>query len=92
VTSVQVLQWHNPRASQIEKLIPFRIAIVLEHMKSVSYLPLSPIQKMACMPVACLTPLARNAWVWFLRKTGPLRLKLRTITGWKRVRPSHVTG
>ena len=92
VTSVQVLQWHNPRASRLEKLIPFRVAIVLEHMKSVSYLPLSPIQKVTCMPIACLTPLARNALVWFLRMTGPIRRKLRAITGWKALHPSHVIG
>jgi glycosyltransferase involved in cell wall biosynthesis len=91
-TSVQVLQWHNPRASKVEKILPFRVAIVLEHMKSVYYLPLSPIQKVTCMPIACLTPPARNAWIWFLRKTGPIRRKLRAISGWKALLPSHITG
>ncbi|MBV8485322.1 MAG: glycosyltransferase [Verrucomicrobia bacterium] len=91
-TPVQVLQWHNPRASQLEKLIPFRVAIVLEHMKSVNYLPLSPTQKVSCMPIACVTPPARNVWIWVLRKTGPIRRKLRAITGWKAFLPSHVNG
>jgi glycosyltransferase involved in cell wall biosynthesis len=91
-TSVQVLQWHNPRASQLERILPFRVAIVFEHMKSVYYLPLSPIQKVTCMPIACLTPPARNAWIWFLRKTGPIRRKLRAITGWKALLPSQVIG
>jgi glycosyltransferase involved in cell wall biosynthesis len=91
-TSIQVLQWHNPSASRLERIIPFRIAIMLEHMKSVSYLPLSPFEKLTCMPIACLTPPARNFGIWFLRKTGPIRMKLRAITGWKIPHRSEVLG
>lgn len=88
--TVQVLQWHNPDASRFEKVTPFRIAIMLEHMKSVCYLPLSPFEKVTCMPIACLTPPARNLWIWLLRKTGRIRRKLRAITGWNGLHPSEM--
>ncbi len=87
-TPLQVLQWHNPEASRLEKVLPFRVAIMVEHMKSVSCLPLTLTEKMSCMPVACFTPPLRNFWIWALRKTGPLRKKLRAATGWKALHPS----
>jgi glycosyltransferase involved in cell wall biosynthesis len=87
-TIKQVLQWHNPEMSWLEKVLPYRIAIIVEHIKSVSYLPLTLTQKMSCMPVACFTPLLRNFWIWALRRTGPLRKQLRVATGWKALHPS----
>jgi glycosyltransferase involved in cell wall biosynthesis len=84
----QVLEWHNPGLSWLEKNVPFRVAIMVEHMKSVSYLPLTLTEKMSCMPVACFTPPLRNFWIWALRKTGPLRKELRAATGWKALCPS----
>ena len=90
-TSVQVLQWHNPGASRFEKALPFRVAIMVEHMKSVCYLPLSPLEKVTCMPIACLIPPTRNLWIWLLRKSGPVRRQLRAITGWKSLHRNGAT-
>jgi glycosyltransferase involved in cell wall biosynthesis len=88
-TSQQVLQWHNPEASWFERVLPFRVAIMVEHMKSVCYLPLTVTEKLSCLPVACFTPPLRNVWIWALRKTGHLRKALRATTGWKALCPSE---
>jgi glycosyltransferase involved in cell wall biosynthesis len=87
-TVKQVLRWHNPEMSWPEKALPYRIVIIVEHIKSVSHLPLTLTEKMSCMPVACFTPPLRNFWIWALRKTGPLRKELRVATGWKALHPS----
>jgi hypothetical protein len=87
-TSQQVLHWHNPEATWLEKTLPFRVAIMVEHLKSVSYLPLTLSEKISCMPVAFFTPPLRNLWIWALGKTGPLRRELRAATGWKALHPS----
>jgi glycosyltransferase involved in cell wall biosynthesis len=89
-TPLQILRWHNPEASGLEKLLPFRISIMFEHMKSVSYLPLSRFEKIMCLPVACLTPPLRSLWIWLLRISGPARKYLRTATGCKALHPSDV--
>jgi glycosyltransferase involved in cell wall biosynthesis len=89
-TSRQVLHWNDPDANRFEKALPFRVSIMLEHMKSVNYLPLSPFEKVTCMAVACLTPPLRSVWIWLLRRTGPLRRVLRAVTGCKTLHPSGV--
>jgi len=87
-TPLDVLRWHNPKASKFERLLPFRVAIVLEYLKSIVYLPLSQTDKMLCLPVACCTPPFRSIWIWLLGKTGSIRRKLRAMTGWKALCPS----
>jgi glycosyltransferase involved in cell wall biosynthesis len=87
-TSQQVLAWHNPNSKKLEKALPFRVAIVLEHLKSVCHLPLSPWDKIICLPLALLVPPTRSIWIWLLRKTGPVRWHLRTVTGWRALHPS----
>ena len=96
-TPLEVLKWHNPAANGLEAVLPFRIAVVLEYLKSVRYATLSPFERMMCLTVACITPLVRNVWlgylrgtfwVWFLRATGPTRKYLRKLTGWRALCPS----
>jgi glycosyltransferase involved in cell wall biosynthesis len=87
-TPAQILHWHNPEASALERRLPFRIAIILEHIKSVCYLQLTFTEKMKCLPIACIVPLSRSAWIWLLGKTGPIRRYLRGVTGWKALHPS----
>jgi glycosyltransferase involved in cell wall biosynthesis len=87
-TPGQILQWHNPEASKFERALPFRVAVILEHIKSVRYLPLSPAEKMMCLPVACMAPPLRSVWMRLLEVTGPMRRYLRGVTGWKALHPS----
>jgi glycosyltransferase involved in cell wall biosynthesis len=93
------IKWHNPAANGWETVLPFRIAVILEYMKSVRQATLSPSEKMMCMTVACLTAPLRNVWlwfvratlwVWFLRATGPTRKYLRQLTGWRALCPKAV--
>jgi glycosyltransferase involved in cell wall biosynthesis len=87
-TPLEILRWHNPAANGLEKVLPFRIAIILEYIKSVRHSTLSPSERMMCMAVACITPPLRNVWLWFLRSTGPTRKHLSELTGWRALSPS----
>ena len=87
-TPLEILRWHNPAANGLEKVLPFRIAVILEYMKSVRHATLSPSERMMCMAVACITPPLRNVWLWFLRASGPTRKHLSELTGWRALCPS----
>ena len=98
-TPLEILKWHNPAAKGLETVLPFRIAVVLEYVKSVCHSTLSTFERMMCITVACTTPLLRNVWlcflrgtlwVWFLRATGPTRKYLRKLTGWRALCPKAV--
>jgi hypothetical protein len=85
---LQVLLWHNPTASGLDKILPFRIAIICQYIKSVCRVPLSCSERMMCLPVACILPPLRSLWIWFLRVSGPIRGYLRAVTGCKALCPS----
>jgi glycosyltransferase involved in cell wall biosynthesis len=87
-TSLEILKCHNPAAKGMEKLLPFRIAVILEYLKSVCHAALSPYERMMCLAVACITPPLRNLWLWSLRASGPTRKYLRELTGWRALCPS----
>ena len=87
-TPLQILQWHNPDAKGIEKVLPFRIAIIWQYIRSVHHLPLSLSEKFLCMLVACITPPLRSLWIWLLKVSGPIRRHLRAVTGCKALYPS----
>lgn len=87
-TPLKMLKWYNPAANGLETVLPYRIAVILEYMKSVRHVRLSPFEKITCMFVACLTPPLRNAWRWFLIGSGPIRRHLRELTGWRALCPS----
>jgi hypothetical protein len=85
---LQVLLWHNPSVSAFEKMIPFRIAIILQYIHSVYHASLSGYERMLCLPVVCILPPLRSLWIWLLRVSGPIRSYLRIITGCKALFPS----
>lgn len=87
-TRLEILKWHNPAANGLEKVLPFRIAVISEYVKTVRHATLSPSERMMCLAVACTTPALRNVWLWFLRATGPTRKILRELTGWRALCPS----
>ncbi len=86
-TPRQILYWHNPFAEGIETLLPFRITVIWEYMKSVWHAPLTRRERMMCMPVACLVPPLRNIWLWLLEKSGPIRKYLLAKTGCRALLP-----
>jgi glycosyltransferase involved in cell wall biosynthesis len=85
---LQVLLWHNPSASGLEKILPFRMAIIWQYIKSVCHAPLSRSERMVCLALACILPPLRSLWIWLLRVSGPIRSYLRAATGWKPLCPS----
>jgi glycosyltransferase involved in cell wall biosynthesis len=85
---LEILKWHDPAAKGLYKVIPLRIAVVLEYLKSVWHTPLSPSEKMMCLAVAGMTPPLRNVWLWSLKASGPTRKHLRQLTGWTALCPS----
>ena len=87
-TPREILKWHNPAAHGLEKVLPFRIAVILEYLKSVRHTSLSPSERVMCMAVACITPPLRNVWSWSLRASGPTRKLLSRLTGWRALCPS----
>jgi glycosyltransferase involved in cell wall biosynthesis len=87
-TPLDILKWHNPAAKGLEKVLPLRIAVILEYLKSVWHTPLSPSEKMLCLAVAGVTPPLRNIWLWSLRTSGPIRKHLCQLTGWRALCPS----
>jgi glycosyltransferase involved in cell wall biosynthesis len=91
-TPLEILKWHNPAAKGSAKVLPFRIAVILEYLKSVWHTPLSPSEKMMCLAVAGITPPLRNLWIWSLRESGPIRKHLRQLTGWRALSPSADVG
>ena len=87
-TPLEVVKLLNPTANRLERVPPFRIAIILEYMKAVCHAPLSPSERMMCLAVACLIPPLRNVWRWLLMSSGPTRVHLRELTGWRVLAPS----
>jgi glycosyltransferase involved in cell wall biosynthesis len=87
-TPLKQLKWYNPAAKGLETVLPYRIAVILEYMKSVRHVRLSPFERITCMFVACLTPPLRNAWRWLLIGSGPIRGQLRELTGWEALCPT----
>ena len=87
-TPRKILYWHDPEAKGIVTILPFRIAVPWQYMKAVLHAPLTPGERIICMPIACFAPLLRNVWIWFLKVSGPTRRYLREITGWKALLPS----
>ena len=87
-TALEILKWHNPAADGLEKLLPFRIAVILEYLKTVCHAALSPYERMMCLAVACIVPPLRNLCLWSLRASGPTRKYLRELTGWRALCPS----
>jgi hypothetical protein len=79
----QLLAWHDPSRGARAPLLPYDCAIILEYLKSIHSLPLSPLNRMMCYVVACLTPPSRWSIRMLLRYSGPARQKLRYMTGWK---------
>jgi glycosyltransferase involved in cell wall biosynthesis len=88
---LQILLWHNPTASGLEKILPFRIAIVWQYLKSVFHVPLSHSERIICVPIVCILPPLRSLWIWLLRVSGPIRSYLRAVTGCKALFPSAGT-
>jgi glycosyltransferase involved in cell wall biosynthesis len=86
-TPLQILYWHDPEAKGIVTVLPFRIAVTWEYVKTVWHAPLTPWERVLCMPVACFAPTLRNLWIWFLNVSGPMRRYLREITGCKALLP-----
>jgi glycosyltransferase involved in cell wall biosynthesis len=87
-TPLQIRNWHNPAESEVKKVLPFRIAVISEYLKSIRHLPLSRFERIKCMSVACLTPPLRSIWIWLLRVSGPTRKYLRELTGFRALYPS----
>jgi glycosyltransferase involved in cell wall biosynthesis len=91
-TPLGVVKLLNPTANRFERALPFRIAIILEYMKTVCHATLSPSERMMCLAVACATPPLRNVWRWLLMKSGPTRRQLRDLTGIRALAPSAPMG
>lgn len=82
-----LLVWHDPNWSRRKLILPKSSAFVLEYLKSIHHLPLSPLDKFRCYSVACATPPWRGFYLWLLRVTGPARIKLRRVTRWRWLAP-----
>jgi glycosyltransferase involved in cell wall biosynthesis len=87
-TALEILKLHNPAAKVLEKMLPYRIAVIFEYLKSVWHISLSPFEKMMCLAVAGVTPPLRNIWLWSLTTSGPIRKRLRQLTRWRALYPS----
>ena len=87
-TPLDILKWHNPAANGWEKLLPFRIAVILEYLKTVFHAALSPYERMMCLAVAAIVPPLRNLYLWSVRTSGPTRKLLRQLTGWRALCPN----
>jgi len=87
-TPLEILKVQNPAANGLEKVLPFRIAVISEYVKSVRHATLSPSERIMCLVLACLTPPLRNVWRWLLNSSGPTRIHLRELTGIRALAPS----
>ena len=82
-----LLAWYDPNWSGRTPLLPKGGAFVLEYLKSIHYLPLSPLDKLRCYSVACATPPWRGFYIRILGISGPARIKLRQVTKWTWLSP-----
>jgi glycosyltransferase involved in cell wall biosynthesis len=82
-----LLAWHDPSWSGRNPLLPKACGFVLEYLKSIHHLPLSPLDKLRCYSVACATPPWRGFYLWSLHTSGPARIKLRQVTNWRWLAP-----
>lgn len=80
-----LLAWHDPDRTAQDLPPPFNVAIVLEYLKSVSYLPLSFRDKILCRVVVCFVWCFRLIWMRIQKLTGPARIWLQARTGWRRL-------
>ena len=87
-TPREILKLLNPAANGLETVLPFRIAVILEYLKSVGHSALPLHEKIMCLAVAGITPALRNLWLWSLKASGPTRKHLRQLTGYRALCPS----
>ncbi len=78
-----LLTWHDPSAAGRPPRISYTTAVTLEYFKAVCHLPLPPIEKIKCGAVALTALPARVIWFRVLRVSGPVRIWLQSVTGWK---------
>jgi glycosyltransferase involved in cell wall biosynthesis len=77
-----LLAWHDPNWRRRKLVLPKSCAFVVEYLKAIHASPIPIADKVPCYAVACLTPPWRWFCQWALRVTGPVRIKLRDVTGW----------
>jgi hypothetical protein len=83
----ELVAWHDPTAPAPPRWLSYDGAIVLDYLRSIKHLPMSPADKLLCYCVACVTPSMRGLWIELLRVTGPARTQMREMTGWRWVSP-----
>jgi len=71
-----LIRWHDPHSRRALLYVPKHVAIVIEYLRAIRYLPLSPMDRVLCACTAILAPPSRAIWFATLRQTGPLRAKL----------------
>ncbi len=78
-----LLAWHDPSRKKRSPAVPYSVAIVLEYFKAVRHSPLPPLEKLFCGGLALTEFPLRCAYSKVLRASGPVRIRLREMTGWK---------
>ena len=78
----ELIVWHDPNSRGWLLLLPQGGAFMLEYLKSIKHLPLSPFDRWRCYAVACTTPPGRGLKLWLASISGPARIRLRQVTGW----------
>ena len=92
-----LLAWHDPALEGHAPFVPYDVAIVIEYLKGVHFLRLSPLDKIMCYGVVLTVPPSRGilmrilrVWlrvqrIWrdILRVSGPSRQRLQAATGWR---------
>lgn len=78
-----LLTWHDPNAKKRAPRISYTTAVTLEYVKAVRHLPLPAVEKLMCSAVALTVLPKRVIWTRLLSSSGPMRIRLQAMTGWK---------
>jgi glycosyltransferase involved in cell wall biosynthesis len=79
----ELLAWHDPVRGKGGRPLPFSIAVMLEYLKSVYYIPMPAQERIPCFCVVFLVWPFRVFWLKVQKQTGPARIWLQARTGWK---------
>ena len=79
----ELLAWHDPNVKkQAPPKMSYNTAIVMEYFRAVCHMRLPMIEKIMCSLVALTTLPSRRMWFKILRYSGPIRIRLQSVTGW----------
>ncbi len=80
---VALLSWHDPGARRPARWMSKNMAIMIEYVRSAWHLRLPAGEKILCVAIAAGLPASLMLREKLLKLSGPLRLRLQALTGWR---------